>query len=318
MRHFPATRLLTMLEILLQRGKVSGKELAERLEVDERTVRRYITALQRLYPIESVGGRYGGYRICPGSRVPLIFQDDEAFALTIGLIAARHLGLTTNIPAVTGAQTKIERVLSAMLQEQVRAVQETLTFDYRLVEPVPKGEIVVMLCVAAQQKRRVWLRYQAAMTSETMEREFDPYGVVCRSGYWYTVGYCHLRQEIRTFRLDRIRSSRVLARTFEPPDNFDCVAYVNRSLAMMPIGHTVDVLLETTLEEARRMISPALATLEQEEGGVAMRCYAESLEWIARVLLMLRCPFIIREPAELRTTLREVAQEVMKMAERVP
>src|SRR6202162_6403371 len=107
--YFPATRVLTVLELLQSRQRISGPELATRLEVDIRTVRRYITMLQDLgIPIEAERGRHGSYRLRPGFKLPpLMFTEDEALALTLGLLAAQRLGLTAAAPAVQGALAKI-------------------------------------------------------------------------------------------------------------------------------------------------------------------------------------------------------------------
>src|SRR5579883_722594 len=111
--YFPTTRVLTVLELLQSHQRLSGSELAERLEVDTRTVRRYITMLQDLgIPVEATRGRYGYYRLRPGFKLPpLMFNDDETFALTIGLIAARTFDLAVATPAIEGAFAKIERIL---------------------------------------------------------------------------------------------------------------------------------------------------------------------------------------------------------------
>src|SRR5579883_878030 len=194
--HFPTTRVLTVLELLQSRQQISGPELATRLEVDVRTVRRYIVMLQDLgIPVEAMRGRYGTYRLRPGFKLPpLMFTDDEALGLTLGLLAARKIGLLAAAPAVEGALAKIERVLPAALRERVRAVQETLTFDFTPADAAPSHDIVGTLCAAALQQRRVTLRYRAYGSAET-ERDLDPYGLVYRSGFWYVAGYCHLRDD---------------------------------------------------------------------------------------------------------------------------
>src|SRR5260221_3217996 len=129
--YHPTTRVLTVLELLQSNRQISGPRLAERLEVDIRSVRRYITMLQDLaIPIETERGRYGTYRLRPGFRLlPLMFTGGEALALTLGLLAARRLGLTVTAPAVEGALVKIDRVLPASLRERVLAVQHTLVLD---------------------------------------------------------------------------------------------------------------------------------------------------------------------------------------------
>ncbi len=314
----PTSRVLTVLEWLQARPHMSGIELAERLEVDQRTVRRYITMLQDMgVPIESKRGRYGMYRLRPGTKVPpLIFRNDEAFALTLGLLTARKMGLAVTAPAVESALAKVERSLPMELREHVRAIQDTIIFDFDVAKTAPVSDIVVTMCVAVQQRHRLCLRYRSYNAEEVTEREVDPYGVVCRTGFWYMVGFCHLRHDVRVFRLDRTLSAEMREETFVAPEDFDVLAHVTRSIAMMPTTWLVDVLLETTLEQARHMISPTLATLEQEEGGVAMRCYVQQLEWFAPTLVDLRCPFIVRKPDELRTVLLRLAEQIAQMAYR--
>jgi predicted DNA-binding transcriptional regulator YafY len=315
--YHPTTRVLTVLELLQSRLHMSGAEIAERLEVDQRTVRRYVTMLQDMgIPIESKRGRHGSYRLRPGFKLPpMMFRDDEAFALTIGLIAARKLGLAVATPAVESALAKIERVLPVALQKHVRAVQETLVFDASSAKAVPTSEVVMLLSVAAHQQRSVGMRYRAWNGEET-ERAFDPYGVVCRSKFWYTVGYCHLRADIRVFRLDRIVQVEMRDETFTSPGDFDCLEYVMRSIAMMPASWLVEVLLEMTLEEARQRVPPALATLEQVPEGVLLRCYTEHLDWMAYELVNLQCPFIVRHPPELCDALRHLAEKIISYSER--
>src|SRR3989441_8843941 len=130
--YHPTTRVLTVLELLQAHRQMSGPKLAERLEVDVRSVRRYITMLQDLgIPIEAERGRYGNYRLMRGFKLPpLMFTEDEALALTLGLLAARKLGLAVAAPAVEGALAKGERGLPTALGGRVQAVHETLVFDF--------------------------------------------------------------------------------------------------------------------------------------------------------------------------------------------
>jgi predicted DNA-binding transcriptional regulator YafY len=316
--YFPATRVLTVLELLQSRQRISGPELATRLEVDARTVRRYITMLQDLgIPVEAERGRYGSYHLRPGFKLPpLMFTDDEALALTLGLLMARKIGLGVATPAVEGALAKVERVLPAMLRERVQAVQETLVFDIQPSSAVPHNDVVITLCAAAQQQKQIWMRYHNWNATEETERTVDPYGLVYRMGYWYMVGYCHLRTELRTFRLDRIQHVEMRTEIFARPADFDSLAHVLKSISNTPATWPIDVLLETTLENAQHVVPPALALLEQEKEGISFRCYVENLDWIAYVLLGLGCPFLVRQPPELRNALRELAQKAMNIAER--
>src|SRR5919205_3706811 len=111
--YHPTTRVLTVLELLQALPRLSGAELAERLEVDRRTVRRYVSMLQELgVPVESEAGRYGGYRLRPGYKLPpMMFTEEEALALSLGLLLSRRLGLSEAAPAIEGALAKLDRVL---------------------------------------------------------------------------------------------------------------------------------------------------------------------------------------------------------------
>src|SRR5207253_9212175 len=121
--YFPTTRVLSVLELLQAHQRLSGPDIAERLEVNPRTVRRYITMLQDLgIPVEAERGRYGAYRLRPGFKLPpLMFTEDEALALTLALLAARRLGLTSPAAAVEGPLAKIERVLPLTSRQRLQA-----------------------------------------------------------------------------------------------------------------------------------------------------------------------------------------------------
>src|SRR5258708_5478898 len=123
----PTTRMLAVLELLQTHGRISGAELARRLAVGRRTVRRYIAALEDLgIPLTAERGSAGGYKLVAGFKLPpMMFTDDEALALSVGLLAARGLGLAAAAPAPASAQAKLERVMPANLNHRVRAVSQT-------------------------------------------------------------------------------------------------------------------------------------------------------------------------------------------------
>ncbi len=125
--YHPTTRVLTVLELLQSHRQMSGPKLAERLEVDVRSVRRYILMLQELgIPIEGERGRYGTYRLQRGFKMPPLMFTEEARALTLGLLAAKRVGIAMTTPAVEGALAKIDHVLPEAVRERVQALQETL------------------------------------------------------------------------------------------------------------------------------------------------------------------------------------------------
>lgn len=314
--YHPTTRVLTVLELLQSHHRLTGPELAARLEVNARTARRYITMLQDMgIPIEAERGRYGAYRLRPGFKLPpLMFSEDEALAVTLGLLAARRLGLAVAAPAVEGALAKIERVLPPALRERLQAVQAALVLDIAGAESQPTAAVVIELSAAASSGRRVLMCYRTERGEES-ERPFDPYGIVYRQGRWYAVGYCHMRAALRMFRLDRVCGLRTLDERFERPVDFDAAAYVIQSLATMPNTWQVEVLLQTSLEQARRRISPVFGTLEECEDGVLLRAQGDHLGWMARELVASGLSLRVRKPEALRDELRALAARVAAMAE---
>ena len=315
--YHPTTRVLTVLELLQARHRITGAELAARLEVDTRTVRRYVVMLQELgIPVRSERGRYGAYRLLPGYKLPpLMFTDDEALALVLGLLAARRLGMAAAAPAVEGALAKVERVLPAAVRARVQAVQQALVIDVPPPEDAPDQEMIVTFGVAAQQERCLAIRYRS-MHGEETARVVEPYGLVYRAGRWYAPAYCRLRRDLRVFRLDRVREAQTRDETFSRPADFDCLEYVTTTFATMPGAWRVEALLPgTSLERARRLIPADLATLEETPDGTLMCCWAEDLDWVARYLVRLGCPFAVREPAALNDTLRQLAAEIARYAE---
>ena len=207
----PTSRLLELLELLQTQPLATGREIADRLGIDRRTVRRYVAALQALdIPVEGQRGVGGGYRIRPGYRLPpLMLTDDEAVVVALGLVAARHLGLDTAAQPVEGAATKIHRVLPDALRRQVEALEATLGFTSRPTTGAPvAGSTVLLLADAVRRQRRVRAGYTSFEGVET-RRELSPFGLVIHNGRWYLAAFDHVRDDMRTFRIDRVHGAEV-------------------------------------------------------------------------------------------------------------
>jgi predicted DNA-binding transcriptional regulator YafY len=312
----PTTRVLTLLEMLQSREVTGGAELARTLDVDRRTLRRYIVALEELgIPIVTTQGRFGGYQVVPGFKLPpMMFSDEEALALAVGLLAARELGLGQTLPAVASARAKLERVLPTKLRSRLGAVDESIALE--LTRPVDAFDPAMMasLCKAAQEKRRVDLGYQSR-PGERTRRHFDPYGLVYRAGRWYSVGCCHLRRGLRSFRLDRVIAVEVLDTHFDRPEKFDALGYLRQSIATIPRAHTVEVLFETDLVTAQREIAWSLGILECTDNGILLRGQVDDLDYCARELARLPFDFSVRSPAALRRNIARNAQRLRRLAE---
>lgn len=313
--YYPATRLLTVLELLRARGRMTGSELAARLEVDVRTVRRYIVMLQDLgMPVETERGRDGGYSLRPDYRLPpLIFSEDEAVALALGVGFARRLGMAGAVRAAETAIAKMDRAMPAALRDQVRMMDQTLAVRLPPSVVALPGDILLALSTAAYRHQRVQLLYRTPGKQPT-ERLLDPYGIVHTIGAWYAAGYCHLRQEIRTFRLDRMDDVTVTDTTFVPPADFDALRYVEESIARMPQTWRVDVVIHATLEEARRWIAPATAVIAPDPVGVAVAFSINDLDEAAQFLAHLPCSIEVRGPPEVRAALQRLADRIARLA----
>ncbi len=307
----PTTRLLTILELLQLHGAMSGVDLAARLEVDVRTVRRYITMLQDMaIPVESERGRHGNYYLRPGYKLPpLMLGEDEALAITLGLLMTRRLGIS-DATGVEGALAKVLRVLPEKINATAQALANVLVFDLPPARVTPDQAAIITASVAAYRGEQLDLAYRAFNGEETV-RVLDPYGVVYRAGFWYLVGYCHLRHALRTFRMERVvQVSRITDSTFDRPQEFDLLAYVEQSIANTPGVWTVEVRLDTTLEAARRLIPRAMGLPEQRGEEVILCCHIQDLEWFAYFLSRLDCPAYILNPPEARDEIRRLAERI--------
>jgi predicted DNA-binding transcriptional regulator YafY len=308
----PTSRLLELLELLQTQALVTGREIADRLAVDRRTVRRDVATLQELgIPVEGERGVGGGYRLRPGFRLPpLMLSEDEATAVVLGLTAASRLGLG-DVGATDGALVKIRRVLPATLRSRVEALESSLAFTAPAVtgEP-PAGETALLLAEAIRRRRRVGVTYRSFEGEET-ERELSPYGLVVHAGRWYLAAHDHGRAALRTFRVDRI--GRAVLRDVAAaaaPDGFDALAHVTSSLAQVPWPWEVEVLLELPLDEAKRRLPGTLAELVAERDRTLLRMRVSSLDWTASLLAGLECAFQVRRPEELRASVAGLAEQL--------
>ncbi|AFZ67873.1 helix-turn-helix transcriptional regulator [Deinococcus peraridilitoris] len=311
----PSMRVLAVLELLQARERVTGPELARRLEVSSRTVQRYVARLQDLgIPVESTRGTGGAYRLRPGFRLPpMMFSEDEALALSLGLRALRHLGLGAFAPAAQGAGAKLERVLPRAVSEHVRDVEAAT----QLSDPVWTVEVAVEALVraatAVRARREVTFAYRAH-AGTAGQRVVQPYGLVHQDGRWFLVGRCQLRQALRTFRLDRVTNLEVQDATFQRPEDFDARAYLQATLPFAYTPHHVEVWLDMPLTQARSLLAPWRVTLQGERDGTRLRCTREHLEPFAAMLLGLGCDFTVHAPQELHTVFARLSARAARCA----
>ncbi len=312
----PIMRVLTVLEILQARDHVTGAELAERLEVDLRTVQRYIVRLKDLHiPIDSSRGVGGAYRLRPGFHLPpLLLTNEEAFALSLGLRALRQIGLSAFAPATEGALAKLGRVLPDSLRESIRTVEDVVA-----IEPGPwvvstSVECLIRAASAIRTGKRIRFAYQSH-DGAASHREIEPYAVMHTDGRWYLIGHCLSRKALRTFRLDRVSDLEVCAAGFRRPIGFDARRYLQERMPFIQSDYKIDVWIDMPIEEAERTFAPMRVLAEEQEGGTRLRCGRDRLEMFAAMLLSMGRRIVVHSPAEMRETFRRLARQAMEAAE---
>jgi predicted DNA-binding transcriptional regulator YafY len=264
--------------------------------------------------VESVRGAGGYYRLKPGFRLPpLMFTDEEAFALTLGLKALRHLGLAAFAPAGEGAAAKLGRVLPEPLRESVQTIEDVVA-----LEPGPwvistSAESLIRIASAIRMRRRVAFDYQSH-AGETSHREIEPYGVVHMDGRWYMAGRCLLREDLRTFRLDRVSKLELRHEMFERPSRFDIKAHMQESMPFVQSAFRVEVWLDLPLQQAHAQFPLHRVMMQEENGGTALRCGRENLEAFAAMLLSVGCGVVVRKPQELKDAFALLAERAARVA----
>jgi predicted DNA-binding transcriptional regulator YafY len=329
----PTARVLALLEILQAGGTRTAAELADRLGVDERTVRRYVDHLLDLdVPVRAERGRYGGYHVASGYRMPpLMLTDDEALAVLFGLVAGQRAGLVaTSAPSAEAAAAKVRRVLPEALRRRLDALLATADFTASARAATPPETVVLLtLAEAARDRRPVDIDY-IDREGHRSKRTVHPYGIVAHSGRWYVTGEDSIRRDVRTFRLDRIEIATTLPGSFEVPEDFDPIDRLLTGLAEAPYRHEVSLRVQGTLEQVRARLPAALATVREipteppptpgattVDEWVRVRMRAERLDWIPALLASLGRPFVIEHPDALRDEVRDFARRLAAYADAI-
>ncbi|MBB4918380.1 helix-turn-helix transcriptional regulator [Streptosporangium saharense] len=313
-----SARLLELLSLLQTPRDWPGSELAERLGVSPRTVRRDVDRLRELgYPVQATMGAAGGYRLAAGTAMPpLLVDDEEAVAIAVGLRTAASHPVDGIEEASVRALAKLEQVLPARLRHRVGALAAA-TVPMRTVDGPPVDpQTLVVLAGAVANRERLRFAYRAADGTET-RRLTEPYRLVTAGRRWYLLAYDNDRDDWRNFRVDRIGDPlatgvRVPARV--PPEQ-DVAAFVTGRLYSSAPTYEVVATLGLPAEEVARRLGGAGGVEPIDERSCLLRGPADTLEWTAARLLMLGCEFEVREPPELVAYLRALGARATRAAQ---
>jgi len=312
-----SARLLRLLSLLQARRFWSGAELAERLEVTARTLRRDVDRLRSLgYPVNATSGVAGGYQLGSGAALPpLLLDDDEALAVTLGLRTAASGTVTGMEEAALRALTKLEQVLPQRLRRRVKALHAAVVPIHR-AGPSVEPALLTALAGACRNQEQLAFRY-ADMKNTASQRQVEPHGLVHAGARWYLVAWDLDRADWRSFRVDRITSKATAGRRFvlRPIPHGDVGAYVTRSLSTGMYPHQARVLLHAPLETVSERISPVAGRLERVD---AEHCVLEtgghSLAMLGLYVAFLNLEFEVLDPPELRDELRALAARLVRAA----
>lgn len=315
----PASRILAMLELLQDRPGITGPDLAGALGVTTRTIRRYVATLQDMgIPVEPNAGRIGGYWLRPGYRMPpLMFSAEEAIGLAVALLTTRVSNEADLPPPVANALAKIERSMPQELANRINTIRDGFQMarnPWPETGVFPKPEVLAELIQASLAHQRCWIRYGSWEGNQT-SRDIDPYGVLFLDGRWYVHGWCHLRQDARTFRIDRIRRMDLMPQTFDPPPGIDIEDAVLRSIAMTRTGGEFELTIEAPIDRVRAHLPPPIAILEPIDE-LRTKAYGttDNPMWLASRIGGLPFGVTVVRLDALKAAMREIGQRMIAAA----
>jgi predicted DNA-binding transcriptional regulator YafY len=312
-----SSRLLDLLSLLQARRDWPGAELAERLEVSGRTIRRDVDRLRALgYPVESLTGPAGGYRLRAGTAMPpLLLDEEDAIAIAVGLRTAARASVTGIEETSVRALVKLEQVLPSHLRRRVNALQ-TATVTLAASGPTVDPETLTAIAGASRDRERLRFDYRGRDATES-RRCVEPHTLVNLGRRWYLVAWDCDREDWRTFRVDRLERLSPAGTRFSPrdPPSADAAAYVAANLSGAPSRYQARVTLHAPAEQVAERSLFAGATVEAiDDETCELRTSDDSLDWLAVRVAILGVDFEVHEPRELVERVRDVAARLQRAA----
>ncbi|WP_329038250.1 YafY family transcriptional regulator [Streptomyces sp. NBC_00178] len=314
-------RLLTLLSLLQTPREWPGSELAERLEVSARTIRRDIERLRGLgYPVEASRGSIGGYRLVAGTAMPpLLLDDEEAVAIAVGLRAGAGHAIEGVEEASVRALAKLEQVLPSRLRHRVSSLQHATV-------PLTRGDgatvdprTLTTIASAVTGQERLRFAYRAGDSAES-RRQVEPYRLVSTDRRWYLVAYDIGREDWRTFRVDRVSEPFATGARFParelPRGSEDAAEFLTRSMSRTQPELHLDVTFRASAEFVRARLPAGLGVPESSDGHECRlrTVCSDSLEWVALRLALLECEFEVHGPPELAEHLGALGARLARAA----
>lgn len=311
-------RVLTLLGLLQQRQSWTGPELAGRLGVTTRTVRRDVERLRTLgYPVYAGQGVGGGYRLGPGRELPpLLLDDQEAIATAVSLLAGAGGAVAGAGDAALRALSKLDQVLPARLRHEVRALTGSVEYFGGGRAPVDP-EVLMTLARACRDEVEAGFDYPSK--GEVRRRRVEPYRLVASDRRWYLLAYDLDREGWRSFRVDRMTDTSARTFRFSPREAPDAATYVQEGVASRVYTHQARFLVHAPAETVRAQIPASAAVVRPRGSG---RCEvlsgAERLDAVLMHVLLLGHDFEVLDPPELGERARALAERLLSAGSTAP
>jgi predicted DNA-binding transcriptional regulator YafY len=314
-----SSRLLELLSLLQARREWLGSELADRLEVSRRTIRRDVERLRDLgYPVESLTGPGGGYRLRAGTAMPpLLLDDDEAIAIAVGLRTAARASVTGIEETAVRALVKLEQVLPTHLRRRVGALGSA-TIAPAVGGPTVDPQHLTVIAVACRDTQCLRFAYRRR-DGTVSRREVEPHSLVNLGRRWYLVAWDRRREDWRTFRVDRLARPASSGIRFTPRmlPSGDAAAYVEQSITGAPNRYEARVTLHAAADQIASRVPAHWGTIEEIDArSCEYRTGDDDLGWLALRIAMLGVDFEVHEPPELAEHLRALAGRLRRAAGR--
>ena len=308
-----ATRLITLIMLMQRQPNQKAAELAAKLDVSVRTLHRYMGMLDEMgIPVYTERGPYGGFSLVRGYNLPpLVFTPEEAVAVYLGASLVEAMWGRLYLEAAQGALAKLDNVLPDEQRQEIAWARRSLvTAGMHRADLERLAPHLEKLRRAMREHRGVHMRYRSSGSTEAQTRQMDPYALVHRWGWWYAIGYCHLRQGLRSFRIDRIQELSLTSQAFDLPTGFNLQEYLASEFQAQPKFQARLRFISGGAHAALDNPSFWETVEEQPDGGILVSFSSPDLEWAASIALAYGPIVEVLDPPALRERVREWAEAV--------